>query len=50
MSFDADFGNTAPGWARVLAICDFLHEHTTFKHQATLRWRRDVMRMTPPFQ
>ncbi|RWM67893.1 MULTISPECIES: transglutaminase family protein [Mesorhizobium] len=33
------FGNTAPGWARVQAICDFVHEHITFNYQAadTLR-------------
>ena len=24
------FGNTAPGWARVQAICDFVHNHLTF--------------------
>jgi len=24
------FGNTAPGWARVQAICDWVHEHVTF--------------------
>jgi transglutaminase-like putative cysteine protease len=24
------FGATAPGWARVQAICDFVHEHITF--------------------
>ena len=24
------FGHTPPGWARVQAICDFVHEHITF--------------------
>jgi transglutaminase-like putative cysteine protease len=24
------FGNTAPGWSRVKAICDWVHEHVTF--------------------
>lgn len=24
------FGHTEPGWARVQAICDFVHEHVTF--------------------
>jgi transglutaminase-like putative cysteine protease len=24
------FGNTKPGWARVQAICDFVHDHVTF--------------------
>ncbi len=24
------FGNTPPGWARVQAICDFVHAHVTF--------------------
>jgi len=24
------FGNTTPGWARVQAICDWVHEHITF--------------------
>jgi transglutaminase-like putative cysteine protease len=27
------FGQTAPGWARVQAICDFVHGHITFGHQ-----------------
>jgi transglutaminase-like putative cysteine protease len=27
------FGNTAPGWARVQAICDFAHERITFNYQ-----------------
>jgi hypothetical protein len=24
------FGHSPPGWARVLAICDFVHNHITF--------------------
>jgi transglutaminase-like putative cysteine protease len=27
------FGNTQPGWARVQAICDFVHNHLTFGYQ-----------------
>src|ERR1700724_3103369 len=27
------FGNTTPGWARVRAICDFVHDHITFDYQ-----------------
>ena len=27
------FGNTPPGWARVQAICDFVHDHLTFGYQ-----------------
>lgn len=27
------FGNTPPGWARVQAICDFVHSHITFGYQ-----------------
>lgn len=27
------FENTAPGWARVQAICDFVHEHIAFDYQ-----------------
>jgi len=27
------FGHTAPGWARVQAICDFVHNHITFNYQ-----------------
>jgi transglutaminase-like putative cysteine protease len=26
------FGDTPPGWARVQAICDFVHRHVTFSH------------------
>jgi len=27
------FGETAPGWARVQAICDFVHHHIAFDYQ-----------------
>jgi transglutaminase-like putative cysteine protease len=27
------FGNTPPGWARVQAICDYVHNHITFGYQ-----------------
>ena len=27
------FGHTAPGWGRVQAICDFVHEHLQFGYQ-----------------
>lgn len=27
------FGSTAPGWARVQAICDFVHQHITFGYE-----------------
>lgn len=27
------FGNTAPGWARVQAICDYVHNHITFGYE-----------------
>jgi len=27
------FGQTAPGWLRVQAICDFVHEHISFGYQ-----------------
>jgi len=27
------FGQTAPGWVRVQAICDFVHNHITFGYQ-----------------
>ncbi len=26
------FGGTAPGWARVAAVCDWVHEHLQFQH------------------
>ncbi len=29
----ATFGTTPPGWARVQAICDFVHDHITFDYQ-----------------
>jgi transglutaminase-like putative cysteine protease len=29
----ANFGQTEPGWARVQAICDFVHNHITFDYQ-----------------
>ena len=29
----AQFGNTPPGWARVQAICDFVHSHIAFDYQ-----------------
>jgi len=32
------FGNTAPGWARVQAVCDFVHGHIRFDY---LKARRD---------
>ena len=28
------FGGVAPGWQRVQAICDFVHQHLTFDYQA----------------
>jgi transglutaminase-like putative cysteine protease len=27
------FGNTVPGWSRVQAVCDFVHQHITFGYQ-----------------
>jgi transglutaminase-like putative cysteine protease len=27
------FGNTQPGWSRVQAICDYVHNHITFNYQ-----------------
>jgi transglutaminase-like putative cysteine protease len=27
------FGNSGPGWARVQAVCDFVHRHITFDYQ-----------------
>jgi transglutaminase-like putative cysteine protease len=27
------FGNTPPGWQRVVAICEFVHKHVTFGYQ-----------------
>ena len=29
----AQFGQTAPGWSRVQAICDFVHAHIAFNYQ-----------------
>jgi transglutaminase-like putative cysteine protease len=29
----SQFGNTRPGWARVQAICDFVHDRITFGYQ-----------------
>jgi transglutaminase-like putative cysteine protease len=26
------FGDTAPGWARVQAVCDWVHDHTSFRY------------------
>ena len=33
------FGNTPPGWRRVQAICDFVHEHLSFgyEHASSIR-------------
>jgi len=28
------FGSVAPGWARVQAVCDFVHHHIVFDYQA----------------
>jgi transglutaminase-like putative cysteine protease len=38
------FGNTAPGWARVQAICDFVHERVSFgyEHANATKTARDV--------
>ena len=30
----ANFGNTTPGWTRVQAICNFVHDHIAFDYQA----------------
>ena len=27
------FGDTPPGWARVQAICDYVHDHITFGYE-----------------
>ncbi len=29
----SQFGNTAPGWSRVQAVCDFVHNHITFGYE-----------------
>jgi transglutaminase-like putative cysteine protease len=33
------FGQTAPGWARVQAICDYVHNHITFGYENARRTR-----------
>jgi transglutaminase-like putative cysteine protease len=33
------FGHTAPGWARVQAICDFVHNHVQFGYEHARRTR-----------
>lgn len=33
------FGHTAPGWARVQAICDFVHQHIEFGYRFASRTR-----------
>jgi transglutaminase-like putative cysteine protease len=38
------FGNTQPGWRRVVAICEFVHGHVTFgyKHAHHMKSAHDV--------
>ncbi|MEO7338477.1 MAG: transglutaminase family protein [Caldimonas sp.] len=36
------FGSTQPGWPRVQAICDFVHEHIKFDYQAARPTRTAV--------
>ena len=36
------FGSTQPGWARVQAICDFVHQHLRFDYQAARPTRTAV--------
>jgi transglutaminase-like putative cysteine protease len=36
------FGQTAPGWARVQAICDFVHQHIRFDYNAARATRTAV--------
>jgi transglutaminase-like putative cysteine protease len=36
------FGHTPPGWQRVQAICDFVHEHITFDYQSARATRTAV--------
>jgi len=38
------FGNTQPGWQRVVAICEFVHDHVTFgyKHADHMKSAHDV--------
>jgi transglutaminase-like putative cysteine protease len=40
------FGDTPPGWARVQAICDYVHDHVTFgyEHARPTMTARDVYR------
>ena len=33
----ATFGETPPGWARVQAICDFVHDHIAFDYRTPTR-------------
>ena len=33
------FGSAPPGWARVQAICDFVHNHIAFNYQNSNPWR-----------
>jgi transglutaminase-like putative cysteine protease len=33
------FGNTSPGWPRVQAILEFVHNHITFNYQRADPWR-----------
>jgi transglutaminase-like putative cysteine protease len=33
------FGNTLPGWARVQAICDYVHNHITFGYEHAHAWK-----------
>lgn len=43
LSFAWDrFGHTPPGWPRVQAICDFVHEHIAFDYQAARATRTAV--------
>jgi transglutaminase-like putative cysteine protease len=36
------FGQTPPGWQRVQAICDFVHQHITFDYQSARATRTAV--------
>ena len=52
------FGTKPPGWARVQAICDYVHEHVTFGYEharptktaigRAYRARRRLPRLRPP--
>ena len=33
------FNDTPPGWPRVQAICDYVHDHITFDYMNASRWR-----------